>query len=118
VFASLREKQVAAQWEQTQKDWLAENAKHPETNPRNPENAARVKAALDIAGADVLDGLKDRRLVDLPEFNLFAARVGAFIQKATKQDTTAPGASPAPAQGPEASRTDSAAFASGVATGF
>lgn len=92
-----REKEAAEHWEKIQKAWTEENAKNPEIDPRKPENAARVKQALAIAGNDVLDGLKERRLLDLPEFNLFAVRVGAFIEKATKQDNAVPGASPAPA---------------------
>lgn len=108
-----REKEVAESWDKIVKEWGAENAKHPETDPSNPENAARVKAALAIAGDDVLDELKGRRLLDLPAFNRFAVRVGAFIEKATKQDNAIPGSSPAKATW-AAGDTSAIAFAEGL----
>lgn len=118
ALGARREAAVKAQWEETQKGWREENAKDPQIDPSKPENQARTKLALEIAGADVLDDLKAKGLTDLPAFNRLVARFGAFVEKATKQDNAVPGASPTAAAKHKPGDLSSEAFAVGVAQGF
>lgn len=113
-----RDAAVKAQWDETQKGWRDENAKDPQLNPGNAENQARTKLALDIAGQDVLDDLKAKGLTDLPAFNRMVARFGAFVEKATKQDITVPGASPTAVSKFQSGDISAEAFAAGLSGGF
>lgn len=118
ALSSRREAEVKAKWEETQKGWRDENAKDPTIDPSKPENQARTKLALEIAGADVLEDLKAKGLTDLPAFNRLVARFGAFVEKATKQDTAVPGASPSAAPQFEAGNQSDKAWSAGMGIGF
>jgi hypothetical protein len=120
ALSARREATVKAQWDETQKSWRDENAKDPEIDPAKPENQARTKLALDIAGKDVIDDLKAKGLTDLPAFNRLVARFGAFVQKATKQDSAISGNSPQTAPKHKPEDLSAGAFAAGFAgsTGF
>lgn len=118
AISARREAAVKAQWEETQKGWREENAKDPQIDPSKPENQARTKLALEIAGADVLDDLKAKGLTDLPAFNRLVARFGAFVEKATKQDTAVPGTSPSAAPKFEAGNQSDKAWSAGMGIGF
>lgn len=120
ALSARREAAVKSQWEETQKGWREENAKDPEIDPAKPENVARTKLALDIAGKDVIDDLAAKGLTDLPAFNRLVARFGAFVQKATKQDTAILGTTPQTAPKHKPEDVSAAAFAAGFvgSTGF
>jgi hypothetical protein len=118
ALSARREAAVKVQWEETQKGWREENAKDSTIDPSKPENQARAKLALEIAGADVLEDLKAKGLTDLPAFNRLVARFGAFVEKATKQDTAVPGASPTAAPKFGADNQSDKAWAAGMGIGF
>jgi hypothetical protein len=96
---------------EAQAEWRAENAKNAASEPLR-------KLALSVVSPETAEGLRNEVFVDHPALYRFVAEVGAFVQKATKQDTAVPGTSPSTASQFQGNDTRSEAFASGLAGGF
>lgn len=90
--------------------WRAENAKDATSSPR-------IEAALSVVSKETREALRNEVYIDHPALYRFVAEMGAFVQKATKQDTTVGGAPPATASTIDPANTSAAAFAGGM-SGF
>lgn len=110
-FRETTKTRISANIAEAQTQWRAENAKDATSGPR-------VEAALSVVSAETREALRDEAYRDHPALYRFVAEMGAFVQKATKQDTAVNGASPTTASKFAPADTSSAAFASGVAGGF
>lgn len=102
---------IKANLAEAQSQWRAENAK-------DKTASTRVDAALSVVSKDVREALRNEAFVDHPALFRFVAEFGAFVEKATKQDTTVVGASPPAAPQFDPANTSSAAFAVGISGGF
>jgi len=107
TFKARADSDIAA----AQTQWKSENSKDATASPR-------FEAAMSVLSPAVRDALKGEVYVDHPVLFNAIAEIGAFVQKATKQDTAVAGTSPVAAPKFDPANTSSAAFAAGVSNGF